>query len=98
MVKLLQAVKDVGIDEVIAGGAVRDQVRGVEPNDIDVWLLGDTTAVDLSMLEGLLQSVDHVDLSESQYDAIPVDHLIKGNYQDGKGIWRKVDIILPSQH
>lgn len=98
MVKLLQALKDLGIDAVIAGGAVRDQIRGVEPTDIDIWLLGDTSAILPAMLLSLLQQGRLVDLSESQYDAIPVDHLIKGNYQDGQGIWRKVDIIIPTHH
>ena len=94
MIKLLQALKDLGIDAVIAGGAVRDQIRGVEPTDIDVWCLGDTSDVLPAMLMSLLDDAVFSDCTE--YDEVPIDLLIKGTLTDALGVERNVDIIVPT--
>jgi hypothetical protein len=97
MIKLLQALKDAGITAVIAGGAVRDQVRGVEPNDIDMWCLGDTSELDIHSILPLLDDAQFVDVGD--YDEVlAVSKLVKGKFTDAQGKVRKVDIIVPAYH
>ncbi len=96
MIKLLQQLKDMGINAVIAGGAVRDKVRGVEPEDIDVWLLGDTSDVNPDVLASLLTDTQIFANTDIEY--ITARILIKGYYVDSGGTNRKVDIIVPRVH
>tara|TARA_R110000851_G_scaffold83379_2_gene182169 strand:+ start:59 stop:592 length:534 start_codon:yes stop_codon:yes gene_type:complete len=99
MIKLLQALKDAGITAVIAGGAVRDQVRGVEPNDIDVWCLGDTTDIDTDVLLGVLDAFTAELIDVGDYDdVLSISQLVKGKFTDAQGKVRDVDIIVPAYH
>lgn len=96
MIELLKDLKAMGITAIVAGGAIRDNIRGVEPKDIDVWVLGNP-AYDLEAVSKLVNCKAVIDLAGDQYDAIPVKHLIKGRYKDSKGIWRDIDIIFPQE-
>ena len=96
MIKLLQQLKDMGINAVVAGGAVRDQIRGVDPTDIDVWLLGDTSNVNPDVLASLLTNPEVQDNTDSAYYNVRI--LVKGSYVDSGGITRRVDIIVPGEH
>ena len=86
----------MGINAVVAGGAIRDKVRGVSPEDIDVWLLGDTSNVNPDVLASLLMDAKVFDNDDSDYFDVRV--LVKGYYVDSTGVNRKVDIIIPWVH
>ena len=97
MIKLLQELKAIGITAIIAGGAVRDIVRGVKPNDIDVWCLGDTSSIDPAMLMSLLDDAKVTETGDYE-DVLSIRLLVEGTFTDAQGQVQSVDIIVPEYY
>ncbi len=95
-VNILQTLKEDCIDAIVAGGWIRDKLNGVEPNDLDIFVLGNPDRYEVE------QAVSYCDFH--QWNDCPKYY---GNYNDcdmrddvvgvAKYKERDLDIIIMKQ-
>lgn len=92
--EILKDLRNIGLRACVAGGYVRDMVTGEKPKDIDVFIYGDHSDMNIEEFTPICEILDYAthlvkfgnlkigsEYKDIEYPVDEIEHLIKGQYK-----------------